>query len=213
MSGKIREDPKGEERERNGSEDDEFRIEDKRHWMAGEEAGEGREEAEEPRRPTLLDEYENRAVEAERQLQDYIAAFKSFKQEQEQFRDRMNRDVDRRVELKFSELLTELLASMDDLDRALAHMEQVPQARPLIDGVSMVRRRLLDALQRHGVEEIVTDGEPFDPNKAEAMRVDAVTDEKRDGVVTETLQMGYRLGERVIRPARVAVGRYTPGKA
>ncbi|MEN8196388.1 MAG: nucleotide exchange factor GrpE, partial [Pseudomonadota bacterium] len=63
-------------------------------------------------------------------------------------------------------------------------------------------------LERHGVEKVDPRGEEFDPNEAEAVRVDPVGDPAMASMVTEVLRPGYRLGERIIRPARVAVGHH-----
>jgi molecular chaperone GrpE len=122
----------------------------------------------------------------------------------------MKRDVDRRVDLKFGEVVGELLESVDDLELAMAHVADVPEALSLLEGLTLARNRFLGTLERHGVEALdPMDGE-FDPNQEEAVRVDPVDSKERDGTVTETLRPGYRLGELIIRPARVAVGRYTP---
>jgi molecular chaperone GrpE (heat shock protein) len=190
----------------------EFKVEDRRHWVAEEDedqivTDDGSTAA--PAVPTMLDEYRQRAEAAEQKLQEYIEAFKTFKSEQEQFRSRMNRDVDRRVELMFGELVTELLETVDDLDLALSHVTDAPEAAPLAKGVAMARDRFLSSLERHGVKPMAPEGEAFDPNESDALRVDPVDTPERDGRVTEILRLGYRLGERVIRPARVAVGRYT----
>ncbi|HET9298983.1 MAG TPA: nucleotide exchange factor GrpE, partial [Candidatus Polarisedimenticolaceae bacterium] len=83
----------------------------------------------------------------------------------------------------------------------------VPDAEPLARGVSLSVQRFLQILERHGVVRIAPDGEPFDPAVAEAVRVDPVTDPELDGVVTETMRPGYRLGDQLVRPAAVAVGR------
>ncbi len=131
-----------------------------------------------------------------------------YTKEQEEFRNRLLRDVDRRVELKFGDLLAQLLETADDLDLSLSHIEGVPGAEPLAEGVSLARDRFLATLERAGVERLVPQDAVFDPNEAEAMRVDPVDTPEKDGVVTETLAPGYKLGERVIRAARVAVGRY-----
>lgn len=190
----------------------EFRVNDRRHWAAETDNGEsegGVEEAEvEPARPTVVGEYRQRTEEAERKLQEYIEAFKHFKEEQEQFRERMNRDVDRRVNLKFGEMVGELLESIDNLDLAMAHVAEVPEARPLLEGLTLARDRFLTTLERHGVEKLEPHNEVFDPNQEEAVRVDPVDGEEQDGRVTEILRPGYRLGELVIRPAQVAVGRF-----
>jgi molecular chaperone GrpE len=88
-------------------------------------------------------------------------------------------------------------------------VSDVPEARPLAEGVMMARDRFLTILLKHGVERISPEGQPFDPNESEALRVDPVDSKDRDQTVTETLKPGYRLGARVIRAAQVAVGRYT----
>ena len=185
---------------------EEFRVEDRRHWQRAEE-DEGTGEVE-PARPRILDEYRQRAENAEQKLLEYIEAFKKHRSDQEKVRERLARDVDRRVDLKFGELVGELLETMDDLDLSLEHVKDVPEAAPLAEGVAIARDRFLSTLQKHGVEPITPQGEPFDPHVAEALRVDPVDSAEDDQRVTETLKPGYRLKERVIRAAKVAVGRY-----
>jgi molecular chaperone GrpE len=104
--------------------------------------------------------------------------------------------------------VTELLETVDDLDLALEHARSVPGAEALVRGVELARKRFLDALATSGVERFGEVGVPFDPNEAEALRVDPVPAAERDGTVTEVLRPGYRLGGRVLRAARVAVGRH-----
>jgi molecular chaperone GrpE len=186
-------------------EDSEFRFEDRRRWAHPEE-----EPADEvaPRAPSLIEEYRERTEAAERKLQEYIEAFKGFKKEQDEFRSRLSRDVERRVDLQFGGLVEELLEAMDNLDLALEHVNEVPEAEALARGVELARKRFLEALERLGVEKIDPEGDEFDPNEAEAMRVDPVPDPEMSGRVTNVLRPGYRLRDRVIRPARVAVGRH-----
>jgi molecular chaperone GrpE (heat shock protein) len=152
-----------------GSEDEVIKVADRRHWKQdeGEEAEPGPVE---PARPSILDEYNRRAEEAEAKLQEYIEAFKRHQADHEQVRERLTRDVDRKVELKFGELLGDLLSMLDDLDLSLSHVRGVPGAEPLAEG--------------------------------------AVETAEDDQVVTETLKPGYKLGQRVIRAAQVAVGRH-----
>ncbi len=189
------------------------RVDDRRHWARQdlEEEPDQPEEGSGERRsstspPTLIDEYRGRAEAAERRLQEYIGAMRQYQDEQEQFRTRLNRDVDRRVELRFGEIVSELLEVFDDLDRALTHARDVPEAVPLAEGIDLAQGRFLAALERNGIESIDPQGRPFDPNEAEAVRVDRVS-EDLDGIVTETLRPGFRLGTHLVRPARVAVGR------
>ncbi len=193
-------------RDGNGEADDqEFKINDRRHWQ--QKATENDEEpAEAETLPRgLIDQYRERAEQAEQKLLEYIEAFKRNQEEQERVRERLARDVDRRVDLQFGEVVSELLESLDDLDLGLDHVRGVAEAEPLAKGVAMARDRFLATLARHGVVRISPEGLPFDPNEAEALRVDPVDDAQKDGLVTETISPGYKLGDRVIRAARVAV--------
>ena len=185
-----------------------IKVEDKRHWARADAGSDEAGSVETSPFPTIVDEFRRRAEAAERQLHDYISAFKQAQAETDQVRERLARDVDRRVDLKFGSLVTEMLETVDHLDLALGHALGVPGAEALARGVALARDQFLATLERHGVERLDPHGSEFDPNVAEALRVDPVDDPLRDGTVTETVRPGYKLGDRVIRPARVAVGRF-----
>lgn len=98
-------------------------------------------------------------------------------------------------------LVTELLPVLDDLGRALEAADQHEEAQ-VVEGVRLVHRQLADLLQRQGLAEIETRGR-FDPHVHEALL--SQPSEQEEGTVVEVVQKGYRLGERVLRPARVVV--------
>jgi len=98
-------------------------------------------------------------------------------------------------------LLNELLPVLDDLERALEAAAKHEEAK-LEEGVRLVHRELVEALAREGLIEVETDGQ-FDPHVHEALL--SQPSEQEDGAVVEVLQKGYRLGDRVLRPARVVV--------
>ena len=98
-------------------------------------------------------------------------------------------------------LVKELLPVLDDLERALEAAAQHEEAE-LEEGVRLVHRELVEALAREGLVEVETDGQ-FDPHVHEALV--SQPSEREDGSVIEVLQKGYRLGDRVLRPARVVV--------
>ena len=193
----------------NGEEEPVIKVEDKRHWARKTDENDDSEPEVPDTRPTIIDEYRQRAEQAETQLQEYIAAFKKVKADQEQFRLRLENDIDRKVELKFGGVVEELLEGMDDLDLALSHVADIPEAKELATGVQLVRDRFLATLIKHGVERMDPVGELFDPNTAEAIGMEPVDDAELSGKVTRTYRPGYRLGERILRPARVAVGKKT----
>ncbi len=194
----------------NGEEQEEPRIkvEDKRHW-ARDDLDEEADDEPTSTVPTIIDEYRQRAEAAETKLHEYIEAFKASQAEQDQFRERLNRDVERRVSLQFSGLVGELLESIDNLDLALSHAEGIPEAKPLADGVAMVRSQFLASLTRQGVEQIQPEGEEFDPEVAEALSLVPVQDPSQNNKVLQTMRPGYRMGDQVVRPARVVVGKFS----
>jgi molecular chaperone GrpE len=98
-------------------------------------------------------------------------------------------------------IVKELLPVLDDLERALEAAAEHEEAK-LEEGVRLVHRELVEALAREGVVEVDTDGK-FDPHVHEALL--SQPSDQEDGSVIEVLQKGYRLGDRVLRPARVVV--------
>ena len=99
-------------------------------------------------------------------------------------------------------ILNELLPVLDDLERALEAAAEHEEAK-LEEGVRLVHRSLLGLVERHGLSEIETEG-AFDPHVHEALLTQA-EDSAEEGSVLQVLQKGYRLGDKVLRPARVIV--------
>jgi len=99
-------------------------------------------------------------------------------------------------------LVNELLPVLDDLERALEAAAEHEEAK-LEEGVQLVHRSLAALLERHGLKEIETEG-AFDPHVHEALLAQPAEDAE-EGSVLQVLQKGYRLGDKVLRPARVIV--------
>jgi molecular chaperone GrpE len=120
----------------------------------------------------------------------------------ENYKKRAARERSEYIALANERLIAELLPIVDDLERALSAAEQHEEAQ-LEEGVRLVHRSLVDALQKEGLVEIETDG-LFDPNVHEAL-LSQPDDEKESGAILDVLQKGYRIGDKVLRPARVIV--------
>jgi molecular chaperone GrpE len=138
----------------------------------------------------------------EREKDEYLDALQRLKAEFDNFRKRTAREHDAMSARANEALLRELLPIIDDLERALEAAEQHEEAK-LEDGVRLVHRALADVARRHGLEEIEADG-AFDPHVHEALLAQPAEDAE-SGSVLQVLQKGYRLGDRVLRPARVVV--------
>jgi molecular chaperone GrpE len=117
------------------------------------------------------------------------------------YRKRAARDQQSLVARAHERLVKDLLPVLDDLERALEAAEAHEEAK-LEDGVALVTRSFADVLRKEGLEEVATDGK-FDPHVHEALL--SQPSEAEEGSVIEVLQKGYRLGDRVIRPARVVI--------
>lgn len=101
-------------------------------------------------------------------------------------------------------LAKDLLAALDNLDRALAESHKAGETGPLAKGVALVQSQLLDALRRHGITLIPALDQPFDPNLHEAV-LQQPSKVKPPMTVLQVLENGYMIHERVLRPARVMV--------
>ncbi len=121
---------------------------------------------------------------------------------------RHERERAERAKYAIEPLARDLLATVDDLERALSHAEDEPAA--LAAGVSLVYRALLDVLGKHGVERIESVGRPFDPNLHEAVSV-VEREDVPDNTIVEEHRPGYRLHDRLLRPAMVVVARAPQG--
>ena len=125
------------------------------------------------------------------------------------YRKRSRRDVDDAERRGREELLRELLPVFDNLERAVAHAETAPDVNSLADGIAMVRKQFLDTLGKIGIERIEALGQPFDPAVHEAIQ-QVETDDFEPGTVANQFQAGYRMGERLLRPAMVVVAKKPP---
>lgn len=168
---------------------------------------ESTEAAEESRYPTFVEELKARAEKAEQQAREISAAYRRIDEERDAFRERLSRDLERRVDVARAELMRKMLGVADDLDRAIAHARDTQEPSPMLEGVVLIRDRLMQALASEGVEAFSTVGEPFDPNVAEAMVVEPTEDAESDNRVMEELQQGYMIKGTLLRPARVRVAR------
>ena len=117
------------------------------------------------------------------------------------YRKRAARDQEALVARAGERIVKELLPTLDDLERALEAAEEHQEAK-LEEGVKLVHRQLQQLLEREGLAPVETDGK-FDPHVHEALLKQP--SESEEGSVVEVLQKGYRLGDRVLRPARVVV--------
>jgi molecular chaperone GrpE len=118
------------------------------------------------------------------------------------YRKRSSRELERRTAEVKESMLTDWLAAVDSVERAI----QMEQDGPCRDGLRAVMGQMDAVLQRQGAQRIGAPGEPFDPERHEAIAVRASHDAP-DRTILEVQRSGFALGERVVRPAQVVVAR------
>ena len=141
---------------------------------------------------------------AEQKRDEYLDLAKRTQADFENYQKRMKRDLTEERRYAQAPLAVDLLSAMDNLERAMAAAEQAGEKGPLVQGVLMVHTQLLDILRRHGITRIEALGQPFDPNQHQAV-MQQPSKEHPPMTVVLVLESGYKIHDRVLRPARVAV--------
>ena len=187
---------------------DSFQITDRRSWLEDEDLIE-RAPTPEKRYPSFVEELKGRTELAEQKLKERI---QDLEAENEAFRDRLDKDMERRLEQQKMDLLRGFLEVTDNFERALQAFEQTSSLEELKKGIQLNLELFLHKLKAAGVEPLDVLEKPFDPHQSEAVGVIPVEDPNLDDHVVEVLQQGYRLGEQLLRPAHTRVGKYqAPG--
>ena len=120
------------------------------------------------------------------------------------FRRRTRRDQQDSLKYATLPMMGQILEALDNFDRAMEAHEQDPSGAGLLDGVKMVAQQISDILTEKGCKKIEAVGQPFDPNKHQAMQMQP-SDEYEANIVMMDLRPGFELHDRVIRPSQVFV--------
>ena len=191
-------------------ETNELRVTDRRRIYLDDEGSEHvKADAEQPNlKPTYVEELEARTLAAEKQVQEVQQRFDQLRQqlqrETDETRQRLNRSADERAAGEKARLISSLLPALDDLNRAI-EAENAPR-EAILEGVRRIATSFQSALNNAGVEAISSVGEDFDPELHEAVDTE-VTGPEMDGKVIAEYSRGFRIGDRLLRPSRVKVGR------
>ena len=157
------------------------------------------------------DERDARLVALQARIDELTRAYAALVDDNSAFRLRLEREKERVIEAERASVAQALLEAADDLERALAAVNSTevrgPAMKNLVDGVRLCLSALHKRIGELGAERIAVAGQPFDPRLAEAIDTVAIADASQDGWVVQEIRPGYRIGDRILRPARVRVGR------
>ncbi len=158
------------------------------------------------------DERDRRMAEQAARIDELSRAYAALLEDNKAFRQRIEREKARVVEAERASVAQALLEAADDLERALAAVSGASERggealAGLVDGVRLSLGALHKRIADIGAVRIAVAGHPFDPRVAEAVDTIPVSRAEQDGIVLQEVRPGYRIGDRILRPARVRVGR------
>ena len=180
-----------------------FQVTDKRFWVENEESIDNAQPSRN-RYPSVVEELEARTELAESKLREKIEALESDNQA---YRGRLKREMEQQLEAGKLELIESFLEVLDNLERALGAVTE-ENTEGLRSGVELNVLLFQQKLAALGVEPLEPVGQRFDPEVAEAVGLVPVEDQEMADTVVTVLQKGYRRGDRLLRPARVQVGKF-----
>lgn len=203
--------PRGRNAERDESEESEIRVTDRRRSFDDVANPGGPAPAENPNlKPSYVAELEERTEAAERLAQEVQSRFEQLRsqlqRETDETRQRLNRAADERAQRGKSDFIAGLLPVLDNLQRATEAAESGGTPEQIGEGVRRTAASFESALAAAGVEPIESLGHEFDPEIHEAVETVPV-EPGQEGKVVAEYTPGYRIGDRLLRPARVKVGR------
>jgi molecular chaperone GrpE len=193
-------------------EDDQIRVTDRRRIQA-EDSADSNVAVEPPSlKPSYVEELEARTKAAEQKIQEVNSRFEQLRRELQKetdaTRQRLNRAADERAQREKADFIAALLPVLDNLERAKHSTASGASAEDVAEGVRRTATSFENALASAGVEPIESVGQPFDPELHEAVETASVEPEDEGKVLAEHSR-GYKIGDRLLRPARVKVGRYS----
>ncbi|MFL5725129.1 MAG: nucleotide exchange factor GrpE [Chloroflexota bacterium] len=150
---------------------------------------------------------------AQGKAEEYLAGLQRERAEFANYRRRTTEEREQMLGLAGEDLIRKVLAVADDFDRAIDARPSEIASDPWVEGVAAIDRKLRALLDSEGVTQIdASPGTPFDPREHEAIATVPGTD-RGDGEIVEEVRRGYRLRDRVVRPALVAVAASADGEA
>jgi molecular chaperone GrpE len=153
-----------------------------------------------------IEKLRTQAAEKDQELAEIKDKYLRLLADSENVRKRLRQQSEESVRLQRENLLREILPMVDNLERAVAAASGGGNGKSIVEGVEMVLRAMLDFLKAQGVTQLSAVGQPFDPQRHEAADQVATAEHPPNTVINE-FHRGYLIGDRTLRPARVAVAK------
>lgn len=189
-----------------------FTVSDRRFWL---QEGDDAEPAAKtapltPRLPSYVETLKQAAEKSEERARLSFARIKEVERETDEIRQRLQRDIERRVELKEQDVFREFVEILDNLERSLAAASESIKEGAFFGGIDLIYNQIKTLLEKHGIKKLSLVGKKFDPKLAEAIDLIPTHDPQKDGDVVDEIASGYLHKNNLLRPAKVRVATFAP---
>jgi molecular chaperone GrpE len=170
-----------------------------------EEEGEAENSDLEERLPSYVERLKQEVEEKDKRLREYIAAYKEKSGENDDFRKRLEKDNDVRLDQFKANLFSRLVPILDNLSRAIQASDSNKDFESLNQGVEMVAKQFARELKNNEVTKIETQNRKFDPQTDEVVMTEETTNPEQDNTIVQELEPGYIFKDKLIKAAKVKV--------
>ena len=152
-----------------------------------------------------MERLKQEAEEKDKRLREYIAAYKEKSGEDDEFRKRLEKDNDIRLDQFKANLFSRLIPILDNLNRAIQATSSNKDFDALHQGMEMVTKQFARELKNNDVQKIDTQNRKFNPKTDEVVMAEETTDPEQDNTIVEELEPGYIFKDKLIKAAKVKV--------
>jgi len=199
-----------EEKKDNFKEDEILKVVDKRSSIIADDENVSEETRKEPtsKQPTYVKKLLSEIEEQKKQLLDLSKAYRNLQKDSEDFRIRLNKDVENRVFKGKISFFRDLLEILDNIERGIESAEKTKDFDSFLHGIKLVETQFLQKIEKHDIKEISSVGVEFDPKFHDALSMTIVEEKENDNKITEVVEKGYLIKDEVLRPSKVIVGKF-----
>ena len=187
-----------------------LKVLDRRHWVDDDKNPTDKSTPSKPieeRLPNFVEQLKNDAEDKDKRLREYISAYKDKNAENDEFRVRLQKENETRLDQFKAILFARLLPILDNLKRAAQSASQSQDLDSLQEGIDLVVNQFSNELKENGVETVTSVGEKFDPKSHEVFLTVETEDESQDEMIIEELETGYRFKDKLIKASKVKIAK------
>ncbi len=187
-----------------------MKVLDRRHWVDEDENSDSKgspKDVIEDRLPNFVEQLKQDAEEKDKRLREYISAYKDKNAENDEFRIRLQKENETRLDQFKAILFAKLIPILDNLNRAAQSASQTKDLNSLQEGIDLVINQFIRELKDNGVEPITSVGQKFDPKAHEVFLTVETEDATQDEMIIEELEPGYKFKEKLIKAAKVKIAK------